>query len=757
MHSPSPALAALLRALCGEPDVHVVAPPLGDLRFARVLALAPNVDPLVGALGALAGWLPNLLVPAVRDSPAFVAAIASLIGTDAGACILPVWAGVVPAGWGESHAAALIDAARAKRCPRWAAAALIGPCDTSAALLDNSWDISLAVQRWGEATPDHPTAWKNALTPAERDWLLDALRHAPNAAAHCLPWLPKADASNIVGRIKRKYLPLALGAYVAASPIARAHHVGILSTLIQRDDTDAITELTRLAVATGMDDAWAAVVRILSANPWSAIDVVTAALWNDLPANVQTLILSADDPNDVCAAIAYARGMRDQPPRITKETARAFFAAVTPEIWDALPMKKKRTWLRRLSVANAHLAVRSLGPDPVFLAHAYLDKSLTTAVRRHAPDERTMRRILLPVAVRDLPSDAIPAIITTLSPPDLATFAQIAGRMPEMSPVLRDWFTMHPTVQAAATAATALRVATRSLTESVAARCAALAAAFAGWSSEEATVLLAALPDDVVVALRPNVDTLANTLAHPNRRDAFRQALDAINSLPPATTRPALLALGVLASASDLGLRIQAGRALAHVLRDHGDCFLALVDALANTPRTAILPLPQSGRRAAAVRAIAAADPLAAYRLAHALQSRSPTTMLDALTDAPFDALARIWGLLPKDLQQSVPGDRDTLIHGVAAPERANDLAFVLRAWNVDDPLVLLALRLLIDDDVRRQERGVAILAQHPDMAASLLPLLREDLRALLVRNPRIVVAGADLPPPSASVRRRRR
>jgi hypothetical protein len=51
------------------------------------------------------------------------------------------------------------------------------------------------------------------------------------------------------------------------------------------------------------------------------------------------------------------------------------------------------------------------------------------------------------------------------------------------------------------------------------------------------------------------------------------------------------------------------------------------------------------------------------------------------------------------------------------------------------------------------------MLAQRPDAAASLLPVLREDLHALLVRDPRIVVASADLPPPysPASVRRRRR
>ena len=332
MHSPSPALVATLRALDGETDVAIAAPALGDPQFACVLAFAPNVHPVISALGALVGEVPCIVPPHALTSPAFADAMRSLISTVMNGRVLQTWASAAQSGCGAAHAADVINVVQNERCEPWVAAALIGPCDTSAALLDNSWDISLAVQRWGEATPDHPTAWKNALTPAERDRLLDALRHAPNAAARCLPWLPKADASNIVGRIKRKYLPLALGAYVAASPIARAHHVGILSTLIQRDDTDAITELTRLAVATGMDDAWAAVVRILSANPWSAIDVVTAALWNDLPANVQTLILSAAPHNDVCAATAFARNAPPHSPPTTGMTARAFFAAVTPAV-----------------------------------------------------------------------------------------------------------------------------------------------------------------------------------------------------------------------------------------------------------------------------------------------------------------------------------------------------------------------------------------------------------------------------------------
>ena len=234
MYPPSPALIATLRALHGETDPHIVAPALDERQFARVLALAPGVDSVISGLGALAGERPDFLAPDIRTSPALSAAVASLIGTNAGACVLPTWARVASTGWGVAHAAALIDAVRVGRCRRWAAAALIGPCDASAALLSQTWDIAHAVQRWGQATPDDPTAWMTALTQADRDRLLDALRLVPESAVACLPWLPEADAANFVDRIKREYLRLALGAFAAASPIFHARHGGILSTLIQR-------------------------------------------------------------------------------------------------------------------------------------------------------------------------------------------------------------------------------------------------------------------------------------------------------------------------------------------------------------------------------------------------------------------------------------------------------------------------------------------------------------------------------------------
>ena len=762
MRFPSPALAATLRALHGEPDVHVVAPALSDQQFARILALVPGVDPVISALGALAGELPDALPPHIPESPALSAAITSLIGTNAGKRVLTTWLEIAPAEWGTAHADMLIDAVHHNRCEPWVAASLIVPCDASAALLHKSSEIAVAIRRWGQATPDDPTAWMDALTPTERDRFLDALRHAPNTTARCLPWLPEELATPSAERIDASFLSYALNAYAIASPVARDRHATVLAALIQRAGWAVLDVLTHLAVASRMDDVWLAVVNLLRETPNNADQVVAAAPWDALHADVQTTMLSAADHNDVCAAIAFARGMRGDAPQIAQKTARAFFATVTPTVWNTLPTEIQWTWYDSLRMLDTHLAVRSLGLDPAFLACAKLNDSLVTAVRRHLRDDAAVQRTLLPVAVRALLPAAISDVVAALPMPlDPVAFVQIASGIQEMPLALRDWITAHPTPHACRTAVTALHIALRSIATPVAARCTALAEAFTGWSSEEATALLAALPDTARDVLRPDPEVLADALVHPDRRDAFRQALDAIDSLPPAATRPALFALGMLASAFNPDLRGQARSALAQALRDHGDCFLALVDALADEQRIEILPLPRSAPHAAEVHAIAAADPLAAYRLAHALQSRSPTAMLDALTDAPVDALTRIWGILPKDLQQSVPGDRDTLLHGVAAPERANDLAFVLRAWNVDDPPVLLALRMLIDDDARRQERGVAILAQQPDLASALLPLFRDDLRTTLASNPAIAIASADLPPlrspTPAPMRRRRR
>jgi hypothetical protein len=100
----------------------------------------------------------------------------------------------------------------------------------------------------------------------------------------------------------------------------------------------------------------------------------------------------------------------------------------------------------------------------------------------------------------------------------------------------------------------------------------------------------------------------------------------------------------------------------------------------------------------------------------------------------------------------------DDLLTDVAAPKRADNLAQMLRAWNTDDPLLLLALHMLIDANAERWGWDALLLAQQPDLAAALLPS-EAAAAPLLTCDNGIVIAGADLNPPhlSALAQRRRR
>ena len=758
MHASSSALTATLRALHGDTDPHIIAPAFNNLQFARVLALAPNAHPVVGALGALAGGLPDVIPPAVRDSPALSTAIVSLIRMGAGNVVLPAWVKVAPVEWGVSHAATLIDAVQNKRCEPWAAAALIGPTNDTAALLTWSKDIAFAVRRWGQTTPDNPTAWMDHVSQTQRDRLLDTLRSHFDGVDHCLPWLPKPFAADIAGHIGSFHLPFALNAYADASPVARTRHADILAALMQRARTDNLVELTRLAVTSRMDEAWNTMVNLLREYPEYANLVVTAAPWDALRPDVQTVILSAANNSDMRAAIAFARGERSDLPAMTWRSAVAFFAAVTPKVWNALSMKMQRVWCTQLAAWHMPIAVRSLGPAPAFLARAYLNADVIAAVRRHAPNEASLRWTLLPMTIRDIPLIAVPDIIGTLpAPPDPVAFVQIACEEREMPPALRDWITAHPTPHAYGTAATILRaVQDRDLT----ARCTALARALAGWSREETDALLAALPDDVPPTLRPDSDALANALAHPDRRTAFRQALDALDALPHAAALPASHALLVLAQAMTPSEQQHAGTELARALRNHGRIFAVIVGMLHDDMRAAILPPLNAPSVESAINDLAAADPLVAHYLSHALHANDSIAAYNALTAASLEETRRIWQSLPETLQHVVLGDLDALAANAAAEGQEATLRQTLQRWGTDDLPPLLALCMLIDDDAERREQGMAILAQQPDRAAALLPLLRDDLCTALESVPAIAFACADLPlcsPAPLPVRRGRR
>jgi hypothetical protein len=327
-------------------------------------------------------------------------------------------------------------------------------------------------------------------------------------------------------------------------------------------------------------------------------------------------------------------------------------------------------------------------------------------------------------------------------------------------PALRDWIAANPNVKAAAAGATVLRVAGRWNNDSVGVRCVALAHALEGWSAAETHALLAALPDDARAALHPDRSALANALTSPDRRDAFRQALDALGVLPTATTLPAFLALKTLATTPDHDQRRLAGEGLAQALRDHGRTFAAIVGTLHNDVRRSILPSSHDPHVETTLRHLAADTPLVAHHLAYALDDNDPVAARTALATAQPHKAQHLWRLLPETLQHAVLGNRNALVSAAAAPGCADALAQTLQAWNADDPLLLLALRMLFEDDAKRRVWGVTLLAQQPEAAAAILPLLHADLYTMLASHPVIASAGADLPhdrrSPSVPVQRRR-
>jgi len=753
-----PTRNATLRALRGEPEPHIIIEALRDPQAARILALAPGVDPIISALGALAGGLPNLLTPALRDSPALSTAIASLIGTKGDSSILPPWADIAPAGWGAAHTVALSDAVQRNRCEPWVAAALIGPSATSAALLRYVQDIAHAVRRWGMATPNDPTAWMNVLPSPDRDRLLDALRAHPDVAARCLPWLPTECAEELVGEIRTWWIIPTLDAYIDASPVAHTRHAAILSDLVQYINPHDIAHLTRLAVATGMDEAWDSVIRFLRRDSWLAGAVVTAAPWEHVRADVQNSILSGDHQSRACAAIAFARGERSDPPPIMPETARAFFAAVRPEVWTALPHEMQQAWCIALDERTSTLAVRSLGPDPAFLASVVLSDDLIAAVRHRLRDDAAIPQTLLPVAVHELPVALVPDVVAALpKPSNPAAFVQIACGKREMSPVLHNRIAADPTPHALAGAITALRVAARYDRDTPANRCVALGQALAGLSATETAALLAALPKDALLPLLSDRDALADVLPPPDRRDAFRQTLDAIITLPPSVAIPALHALATLAEVQRFFEQRNAGAGLATALRNHGHIFADITKALDDAARSAVLPRLGHPYDESALEPLVIVDPLVAHHVAHALHNNTPTAALDPLATMETNAAAERWYLLPDTIRSAVLNAVTSLVADATMPGCADALAQALRKFDADDPQPLLALRMLGDPNDRTRVQGAAILARYPNLAASLLPFLRDDVRTALESVPAIASAGADPPRrTSTSVRRGR-
>ena len=698
---PPPELIAAMRAMCGESDLNAVRPALGNWGLARMIALAPDAHPLVRVVAALYSGLSETLDPQTVADPTLHGVIRDMIGTPDACMVLGPWSHVAPDGWGRAHAAALMTSVLTRTCNPGAAAALIGPCDASSALLHDPGDIAFAIRRWGRSIPDDPTAWTEALGAAERERLCARMRSDPSAFASCLPWLPPSAAIHALENGVGTH-GAALSAFADASSVARARHAAILQRLVDHAEPKHLGALTRLACAMGAPHVWRRVQTLIRASPDDARRVVAAAPWDDLPEAVHAAILKRANRSSVCAAVCAARGQRDSAAMdITQETAVAFFAALDPRVWDALDVATQQRLRHTLDPGHAHLAVRALGLRPEILARALLDSDLVHAAWVHARDAATLRAALFPIALRDGLHDHAHALIAALptTPPNPGAFFCVAGGGGDPRVIARaDAMLRRPadlaaavTLQRCADAASTLHAA-----------CTALADLLHGRSHDDVAPILALLTDDARAALMPDDAALARRLAHPDRLDTLRQALARLAALPPEVAIPVRFTLNQWAQREESDvvpdIASDTAAAVAFALRDHGDVLLVIADALADDRRAVLLPLTEDAALANALRAMMRDHPPTAQRLAHAIRTQDRRAALAALLAAAPAHADAVWSALAET-------DRCSIVDEV----RAETQEWTSLAER--DPIAALALAALHADDADLHDAGVTALA----------------------------------------------
>jgi len=741
MHESCPAIAGALRAIRGESDVGVVLPAFGDLRLSRVIALASSAHAGIHAVAALCGKLPALLDARTNAEPELHDAMARLIGTREGGDALWVLAHVVPAGWGAAHARDIVTAVQNRRCAPRSAAALIGPDDEVAALLSAPEDIAFAVRRWGRAVPDAPTAWMDALSPQHRRRLLKIVQRDPSAIASCLPWLPPDMDDG--APLSSDAIRMSLNAFTVASSTVRAMHAPLLRRLIADARPEHLGDLTRLACATDMEDVWDRIGMHLQECAGCAGCIVTAAPWNDVPESIRTAILQQTRQSPMCAAIAAARGHATTRPSSLR--AAAFFAALDPEVWDALASPVQRQWIHALPGGDMALAVRSLGLRLEVLAHARITNRLVHAAQRHVRETIALSAALFPGALRDLPTTKAHALIAALPamPDDPGAFFCLAGGRsdPDVIPRART------ALRTPANLAVAVALQRSADGDRIQDACAQIAEALRDRTWTDLAPILSLAPDAVRAPLMRDRDDLAVRLAHRVHRERMRAILARMADLPPDVALPALF---VLAQRKERHANAHAAAsAVAISLQRHGDLSVEIVDTLADDDmRAELLPSPNHAPTAEALRALARDDPSAAQRLAHALQRGAWDLVLAAIRATPQghaeSVLMALWESPAADAHPIV-GAITAHLTALAAEGEADALITRWRRLSRTHPNLALAILALPAHDPAQYPDKIATIAAHAQMLRTLFPLLRSDMRTILRRHPVIDIALADL------------
>jgi len=740
MDAHSPPLAAALRILRGADDPDAVRAALSDPHLAHVVATAAHAAPHVRAIAALAWDLPSLLTRDDRADPDVHAAVHAWIGDPEGGAILRTWTKVAPGRWGHAMGDALCAAVRRKTCEPGVAAALMGPCDPSARLLTDPDDVAFAIRCWGIAVADTPAWWAPHLSAEERKRLLGVLRRDPLRLTMCLPWLPP----EIVHRwtVADNAIPHALDAFACASPAAYVQHMRLVLRTIQQATPSHLDSLVRLACTVNETPIWDRIRQLLLMAHGEADRVVLAASWNDMPQDIGDVVVTIARRSRVHAAIAVARGCRRDAPK-DSTSAAVFFAALDPQVWDALNPAVQHAWRQSLHPRDAWLAVRSLGMRPDVLSRAMLTDHLVRAARLHGIDDSAVRAALFPVALAHVPVAAIADLMTALPamPDDPRSFFCIAGRRSDVHALPPQSVHAIQTLDDLAAAVVLQRVA-RAPMPGGTDHSAALATALHRRSWTDVHPLLDLVHSDGEGSAILTPHALAARVAPPDRQAALLQALNRLAGLPPATAIPVFHALGTLDRAPD---RTAMAETIAAMLRENGSLFLDIVAGLAPDLATALLPCPDDPSLAHALHALACDDPLSAARLAYVLTRNRCDDIVHALLAVPLVHGNAVFAALADDVRLSILHDVETRLETIAAEGRADAIRAPWRRIATIAPMTAIALTMLASNDPEQRQRGIALLVDSPAMVRSLLPLLRIDLADDLRMHDRVRIAVADL------------
>ena len=389
---------------------HIVHAP----HIARIIAMMPGTQATIQIGASIAAGLPCLLPHDWETDARMTDALHDLF---TGACPgswIDRLAHTATAGWGDSIADAIMHTVDRRRCQPGAAAALLGPSDSSARLLMTAWDAAFAIRRWGNAVRDNPAWWVHAISMSERRRVQSLVHDNGWIAASIVPWLP--DAQETAHALSHAWIGAALRAYADASDAVVHQHQAIVRHLAAHAGGEALGDLARLALR--LPTLWTIVGDLLEHAPSRAHAVTVAVPWDLLPERIRHAIMKRRWHDRTCAAIAHARGAPITDATIDPQRAVAFLSALDPTIWRQRTAHARSQWISATPAAMRYLAVRALGADIDALAWCgIIDCHVIRALRDRGMTDDGVRWHILPILLAALSPMTANAIIAALPTP----------------------------------------------------------------------------------------------------------------------------------------------------------------------------------------------------------------------------------------------------------------------------------------------------------------------------------------------------